>query len=505
MINCRDCRERLNDLLEDNFASNEAATRAELRAHLENCADCQRELAVLRAIRDDLRSFGVAETPTDLRAQVRTKLIGEKMPSLKAKAPLFSLCQPRLALSGGALLAACCLLLVVRSSQYQISLSPPPNDASTAPPTMRNFALHDRAFEATPKEDKASGGAGTAKQPKVSAKSPHFAVSPPAIDNPVHRGKQPASRDLVPRAKSHRIFEKSALPIITKGDKSPLSSLPSPKFDAPAKGNNASVAQEKTMAADASVPTPALKTQGSANVEQRGPNESKPVRVGPPKFESVPGFLYRHGTPAPIQGAQSDVGPTLSPGAETKVPLLPSATMGVDTAPNPNVLPPNIMSAKQRGGGFGGSEALSAPPSAAMRSVGPQGPQGLHGPHIMMVRRADYNIAPNTTQTFTLSLVPKQAIELAQVRLTLPDGLQFADAAKDKPETNRIIWRGAAQKDTPIENAVELKAFSNGLKEASLTLENMDGQKLQNKDIVFQVQEPRPTENPKTPPVAEDK
>ena len=68
MIDCRDCRERLNDLLEDDFASNEASTRADLRAHVENCADCRAELEFLRAIRADLRSFGVVEAPADLRA-----------------------------------------------------------------------------------------------------------------------------------------------------------------------------------------------------------------------------------------------------------------------------------------------------------------------------------------------------------------------------------------------------------------------------------------------------
>ncbi len=202
MIDCRDCRERLNDLLEDDFASNEASTRADLRAHVENCADCRAELEFLRAIRADLRSFGVVEAPADLRAQVRSQLISEKPLTAKNKAPFFSLQFPRLALSGGAVLAACCLLLIVRSAQFQGTFSMPSGEKREDQSAPSTFAVPDSAFGETPAEKtERLGGENKAKSAKKKpaaspaqtreqskAKDSRLA-SPPMVQNPTKRSE----------------------------------------------------------------------------------------------------------------------------------------------------------------------------------------------------------------------------------------------------------------------------------------------------------------------------
>ncbi len=175
-----------------------------------------------------------------------------------------------------------------------------------------------------------------------------------------------------------------------------------------------------------------------------------------------------------------------------------------------NVAPENkVGSQGVRGAGKNDSTSMAggtaAQPSRAMRSA--QGGFAAGGPRAMvMVQKADIKVALNTTQTFKLSLTPQQDFQFAQLRLTLPDGLQFVEAeGKDQPEKKaenfRIIWRGAAQKNTLIESEIGLKATTNGFKNVMLTLESIDGQKLQTKDIVFQVQEPQPAAKPTTPPV----
>ena len=151
MIDCRDCRERLNDLLEDDFASNEASTRADLRAHLENCADCRRELEFLRAIRADLRSFGASRSARRFARSCALAVTERKAADRQKQSAAFLVALPRLALSGGAVLAACCLLLIVRSAQFQGTFSLP-REQNAAPPTAENFAVPDSAFKETPAE-----------------------------------------------------------------------------------------------------------------------------------------------------------------------------------------------------------------------------------------------------------------------------------------------------------------------------------------------------------------
>jgi hypothetical protein len=116
-------------------------------------------------------------------------------------------------------------------------------------------------------------------------------------------------------------------------------------------------------------------------------------------------------------------------------------------------------------------------------------------------QQADYVFAPGTTQVINLSFVSEKDAPLAQLRVTLPPGLRFSDEAEakqkdqaatkveEKPETSRLLWRGAIQKGAPIENALELKAINEGRHTVLLTLESLDGKPLQIKSVLFQIQE----------------
>ena len=66
-MNCRQCRELLDNLL---VAQGDEATRAELRAHLEHCSDCAREHAVAEQVLASLTLSRDFRASPDLRERI---------------------------------------------------------------------------------------------------------------------------------------------------------------------------------------------------------------------------------------------------------------------------------------------------------------------------------------------------------------------------------------------------------------------------------------------------
>lgn len=132
----------------------------------------------------------------------------------------------------------------------------------------------------------------------------------------------------------------------------------------------------------------------------------------------------------------------------------------------------------------------------------------------LATQKADYFASPGAIQVVNLSFVPEKDVALAQLRVILPSGLRFGDEvntgdkpkepsaarSRDKAETARVLWRGAALKGVAIENAVEFKTVSQGRHAVLLTLETLDGKPLQTKAVLFQVEEVQTPEKPKVTP-----
>lgn len=72
-ISCSECRQQLGELI-DGEATGPIEATADARGHVVACAECERDLALLRAARDELRSFPVVAVPPDLRERVRAQI-----------------------------------------------------------------------------------------------------------------------------------------------------------------------------------------------------------------------------------------------------------------------------------------------------------------------------------------------------------------------------------------------------------------------------------------------
>ena len=148
---------------------------------------------------------------------------------------------------------------------------------------------------------------------------------------------------------------------------------------------------------------------------------------------------------------------------------------------------------------------VSPPPSRAMRAA--PGAFAASGPRAMiMAQKADYQ--SRTEHDADFQIVANAAAGFS-VRAASPDlagrlairGRRQRRNPKRRPKLRASS--GAARRKRARSSKAKLssKAVAIGFKNATLTLESIEGQKLQTKDIVFQVQELQPAAKPKTPPV----
>jgi hypothetical protein len=197
-ISCTECRGRLGEVLAAEVApvhdaqqravpSDLALLRANLsdlsllHAHLDECADCARDLALLRATRETMRSFVAPPLPADLRERIRTQIEqeailpeaaspeaavleaqsseestpaadGDAFPALQSRPStyreaseihdLWKSCvrffrrPANTAWASGLALAACCLVLVARPRPENGAEPAPPDDITTHAPTF---------------------------------------------------------------------------------------------------------------------------------------------------------------------------------------------------------------------------------------------------------------------------------------------------------------------------------------------------------------------------------
>jgi hypothetical protein len=121
-LSCDQCRERWDELI--NKSTFEADSQfADVRAHLESCADCQKTFDLLIASRQELQQFPAQKAPASLRANIRAQI--EK--PLEQNIPWwhsFFVSPQRLAWASGAIVALFLVALLMRPErQTQIMQS----------------------------------------------------------------------------------------------------------------------------------------------------------------------------------------------------------------------------------------------------------------------------------------------------------------------------------------------------------------------------------------------
>ena len=72
-ISCSECRPQLGEVLNGEITGDTGATE-EARGHLAECAPCRRDLALMRAGRDEMRSFPDIASAPDLRQSIRAQI-----------------------------------------------------------------------------------------------------------------------------------------------------------------------------------------------------------------------------------------------------------------------------------------------------------------------------------------------------------------------------------------------------------------------------------------------
>lgn len=179
-ISCATCRAALTQLLDAGTEVPAGSLPATLAGHMAGCAECTRELAMLRAVRDASQSLGEAVAPAALRMNVRTALqaeaAGKRAPGESTWARWTGArrtWQPAFAWSSGVALAAFALFATTRSPQLTSTV--PSQDAAPETTTSgRNAAAQT-----------ASGkGASPATQTPISPASKALAAKTPAAKAP---------------------------------------------------------------------------------------------------------------------------------------------------------------------------------------------------------------------------------------------------------------------------------------------------------------------------------
>ncbi|HVF11338.1 MAG TPA: hypothetical protein VNA16_11065 [Abditibacteriaceae bacterium] len=238
-ISCEDCREQLSALLEEN------TTSPEIDAHLAACADCARELSMLRQVRAELRALPVMAAPLDLRARIQGELkhplgaavthagvvragatrnggMPQAVPPVSARHGFLAglrsfFSRPaNVAWASGLALAAFCLLLVARPNPTPVVLAPPSGsmaqDEVTATDQKTSASRSGNVKVARLRDSTPAISAPTARQSPRDGNGPHVST-PSAAERAASRlPSRPQSNWASPQAAPPTTLDGSTRP-----------------------------------------------------------------------------------------------------------------------------------------------------------------------------------------------------------------------------------------------------------------------------------------------------
>jgi len=271
-LSCDQCRERWEELI--NKSTFEADPQfADVRAHLESCADCRKIFDLLIATRQELQQLPSQKAPVSLRANILRQIENPQKQSVPWWSSLFVSPQ-RLAWASGAIVAVFLVALLMRP-EHQTQI------LQTAPKVLSNHGQieeHNHTFQqpqiAPPKpaEKLPAKKAAPQKPQKISPAKPSRPV------NKFKHSQKPLAS--VPRPAPNNNQDASAPQKIRPVQKSeqPKNISPQPQLSGPpAPINNNSLAngQSANEAADmAKSPIPPKIMQRSMATGARGPEGS---------------------------------------------------------------------------------------------------------------------------------------------------------------------------------------------------------------------------------------
>jgi len=203
-LSCEQCRERWDELIHKSTLEADSQS-ADVRAHLENCADCRKKIELLIAARQELQQLPPQQAPVSLRANILNEI--EK--SREHRLPWwhsFLVSPQRLAWATGAIVAIFVVALFMRP-EHQIPITPP------APKVLSNRAqveqhnqiqAQPRIVPSPPVEKRVTQKAGPEKPKTKSAvnSSGHQKAAPE--NNHADKSRQPQKIKATPELHHNR-------------------------------------------------------------------------------------------------------------------------------------------------------------------------------------------------------------------------------------------------------------------------------------------------------------
>jgi hypothetical protein len=429
-IACNECRQRLSDALDE--TANPAAHNA-LTEHLAACPSCRAELDLLRAARDELRAFPTLAAPGTLRAGIRAEL-EDTAPSA---APAF---QP----------AADSKIITAPAHIMSKPDSAPRRDWREPEPTRwQSWNEKFRTFLRNPTNITWASCCilllfyfiSLSRQPKPSGQFRNVERAP--IGEPYQK-------------RFHD--DNGEMPIYQSPYRNNPYFKPLPKQAEPGKPPQWAPPNLPGNALPAPGETPAAQTPGA-----------KPSSSG-----SARDTASADKEPAPEKPAARPAPPASKPGN--------NSNSGSDSSARMRASRP----APARNDDDGGSSAsLPAPAPAVekprsnyMARSTPEDARGPSGPPAAMsakrdsaefdetIRKDENRKSAAATREVTTRLTPPRTIGWAQISVVLSGGARFPDGQK-----SRVIWRGAAQANEPIELNFSVQSGAGG--DAKITLQEV--------------------------------
>lgn len=394
-IACNECLQRLSEALDETAIS---PAPAELSEHLAACESCRAELELLRAARAELRAFPLLAAPTDLRARIRAELetSPESASSVAAATPIVT----------------------------------PPTASQNAKPARHNWRESFRAFLRHPTNITWASCAvivlfyfvSLSRPPRSNGKYEN--VKPAPIGEP-YRGQFKGKDD---------------------GD--------TPVYQAPRRiGPDMTVHKER----------PPLVTLPEAPLPPRFQAPDKPTAVEQQPLTSMEETLRKNFSPPSSASGSAASGSTASGSAAARSkthlpsPALaaePAASAPAHAAQNKNSQDTRDDAAARKAAGAPAPEnrrrSFFADGGSSPSAAGPSGPAGPDSSENASARAeptAKLTLRSKAiTREITTRITPPRSIGWAQISVELPDNAHFPGG-----DQLRVIWRGAAQANEPID------------------------------------------------------
>ena len=465
-ISCSECRSQLGELLNGEITGDTSATE-KARAHLAGCASCLRDLALMRAGRDEMRSFPDIAGAPDLRQSIRAQIAQAASTPVAAKtaAPIVaavaatktdiaapskalfrnpnyqdhprrfrtnknrfvhSLQRPsNIAWASGLALSVFCLVLATRPGhQLLVSQSP-----QSSPQSQEYYGeeYRDSDKNATTRSIPSKNNrsrAATKTTPKTTAPQPALPARPPAPIFPPNSGASGifadgAANDTVNGA----VPMPGDLPAVAPPRQSKKFVAPGEKTDSNAAATSRNTIPGNAVYVENSVDPNASVAKSSAASSALSPvpatsetERLKPENNGPRDVPSAPAMRSQ-----------------VRESAGTFAMRAPSTSAGDSASGAAGIMSDNAGSSSKSADSDGYSAQENRPTAKSVK------------PRLS---------TPVSRQVVARISAPRD-VNWGQVSVVLPEGVRFSDGSRA-----RVVWRGAVSAGEKIEVPISVEAAS---------------------------------------------